>query len=77
MRLVDAVYQRIIDLANEGNKSLYKISKDGCIPYSTIATMKRSRTVKLSTLYGVCEGLDMELKDFFDSPLFDKTNITD
>ena len=77
MRLVDAVYQRIVDLANEGNKSLYKISKDGCIPYSTIATMKRSRTVKLSALYGVCDGLEMELKDFFDSPLFDKINITE
>lgn len=77
MRLVDAIYQRIINLANSEDKSIYRIAIDGGVPYSTIATMKRSRTVKLSTIYGVCDGLNIELKDFFNSPLFDKENITD
>ena len=77
MRLVDAVYERIRELANSCGKSLYKVARDGCVPYATIATMKRSSTVKLSTLYAVCEGLGVRLKDFFDSPLFDEENITD
>lgn len=77
MRLVDAVYARIVELANQADQSFYKVARDGCIPYSTIATMRRSRTVKLSTLYGICEGLNTTLRDFFDSPLFAKKNITD
>ena len=77
MRLVDAVYARIVELANQADKSFYKVARDGCIPYSTIATMRRSHTVKLSTLYGICEGLNTTLRDFFDSPLFAKENITD
>lgn len=76
MRLVDAVYTRIVELANQADQSFYKVARDGCIPYSTIATMRRSRTVKLSTLYGICEGLNTTLRDF-DSPLFAKENITD
>lgn len=77
MRLVDAVYARIVELANQEDKSFYKVARDGCVPYSTIVTMRRSSTVKLSTLYCVCDGLNITLKDFFDSPLFAKENISD
>lgn len=77
MRLVDAIYQRIVNLANSEDKSIYRVAIDGCVPYSTIATMKRSKTVKLSTIYGVCDGLNIALKDLFDSSLFDKENISD
>ena len=75
MKLVDAVYKRIVELANKNDKSIYKVAKDGNVPYSTIATMTRSNTVKLSTLYAVCDGLEVTLQDFFNSPLFDKNNI--
>jgi len=77
MRLVDAVYKRITDLANERNISLYKIAKDSCVPYSTIATMTRSKTVKLSTVYSICLGVNISLEEFFHSELFADNKISE
>ena len=71
MRLVDVVYKRIVELCNEHNLSLYRLTKTSGVPYSTIATMTRSNTVQLSTIKGICEGLKISLKTFFDSPMFD------
>lgn len=47
------------------------------VPRATIVTMTRSTTVKLSTVYGICEGLKITLEDFFHSSLFERENITD
>ena len=77
MRVVDAVHQRIKDLAKERNFTIYHLCKISGIPQATIATMSLSNTVKLSTIYGVCEGLGITLKDFFDSSLFNRENIVD
>lgn len=77
MRLVDAVYVRIVDLAKERGWSLNALATFCGVPHSTIATMTRSSTVKLSTVYGICAGLDMSLEEFFHSPRFDKDIITD
>lgn len=75
MKLVDAVYKRVIDLCNENNISLYRLSKNSCVPYSTIATMTRSKTVQLSTIIGICDGLNITLVEFFDSGYFLKSNL--
>lgn len=77
MRLVDAVYNRMIEIIDKQNTTVYAVAKNGCIPCSTIATMTRSKTVTLATIYGICLGLKISLKDFFDSPLFEEINITD
>ena len=47
------------------------------VPRTTIITMTRSNTVKLSTIYGICEGFNISLQEFFNSPLFDKENINE
>lgn len=77
MRLVDAVYARILDLVKERNITVNALADISGVPRSTIATMKRSSTVKLSTIYGVCAGLNISLEEFFKSPRFDKDLITD
>lgn len=77
MRLVDAVYLRILELAKNMTISLNKLATLSGVPCSTIATMTKSHTAKLSTIYGICEGAKITLKEFFDSPLFDRENITD
>ncbi|MCI8596069.1 MAG: helix-turn-helix transcriptional regulator [Clostridia bacterium] len=77
MRLVDAVYLRIIDLVKERNITIYNLSKRSGVPHPTILTMTRSSTVKLSTIYGICEGLEISLKEFFDSPRFKREIVTD
>ncbi|MBD5085904.1 MAG: helix-turn-helix transcriptional regulator [Clostridiales bacterium] len=77
MRLVDAVYKRIVDLAKERNLTINALANMSGVPRPTIVTMTRSSTVKLSTIYGICDGLNMTLQDFFNSPLFSKENIED
>lgn len=77
MRLVDAVYARIVDLAKERQISMNALANICGVPRSTIVTMTRSTTVKLSTIYGICAGLNISLQDFFNSPRFDKDKITD
>ena len=77
MRLVDAVYKRILELASERKLNMNELSNLSGVPRSTIVTMTRSSTTNMSTIYGICDGLNISLKEFFTSPLFDKENITD
>ena len=77
MRLVDAVYARIIQLMKERQITVNALANLSGVPRPTIATMTRSSTVKLSTIYGICEGLNITLQEFFNSPLFDPENITE
>ena len=77
MRLVDAVYARIIELAKERQLNMNALANKCGVPRPTIITMTRSTTVKLSTIYGICAGLQITLMDFFNSPLFSSENITD
>lgn len=77
MRLVDAVYKRIIEFAKARELNINALANLCGVPRSTIVTMTRSSTVKLSTIYGICDGLKITLQDFFNSPLFARENITD
>ena len=47
------------------------------IPRTTLISIPKVKTVTLATIYGVSEGAEITLKEFFDSPLFDRENITD
>lgn len=76
MRLVDAVYKRIVELANENKLNMNALANQCGVPRSTIVTMTRSTTVKLSTIYGICAGLNVTLEHFFASPLFNNQTLT-
>ena len=77
MRLVDAVYARILEFVKERKINMNTLANMSGVPRPTIITMTRSTTVKLSTIHGICEGLKITLMDFFNSPLFAPENITD
>jgi len=77
MRLVDAVYARILELVKQRQITINALANLSGVPRPTIVTMTRSTTVKLSTIYGICDGLKISLQDFFNSPLFDPENILD
>lgn len=77
MRLVDAVYLRISEYVKERKINMNAVANLSGVPRTTIITMTRSNTVKLSTIYGICEGLNISLQEFFNSPLFDKDNINE
>ena len=75
MRLVDAVNKRIMQLVKERGITVNALANLSGVPRPTIVTMTRSTTTKLSTIYGICEGLGISLKEFFDDPVFD--HVTD
>ena len=49
------------------------------MPQTTLTSIKkkRSRSVKIKTLYAICEGFDISLEQFFASPLFDRKTLHD
>ena len=77
MRLVDAVYARTEELLKEKCITMYKLCIEGGIPYSTLATMRNSKTVTLATVYGICQGFKISLNECFDLTLFDEENLGD
>ena len=77
MRLADAVYLRISEYVKERKINMNALANLSGVPRTTIITMTRSDTDKLSTIYGICEGFNISLQEFFNSPLFDKENINE
>ena len=79
MKLGYAVIIRIEQLCIEQNKSKYDLFLTSGVPQSTLTSIKKKRcqSVKVSTLYAICEGFDISLQEFFNSPLFERENIFD
>ena len=72
MQLSEAVRQRIINLAEERSITLHKLSLESGISYSILSGFinGESQSSKLVTLIHICEGLDIELNEFFTDKLF-------
>ncbi len=72
MNLSNAVKQRIIDIADQKNITIHKLALLSGVPYSTISSFLNGKcsSITLTTLLHICEGSDMELKDFFNDKLF-------
>lgn len=73
MKLSKAVKQRIINLANEQNITLHKLSLNAGIAYSTLSSFLNGKceSPKLVTILHICEGLNISLHDFFNDDLFE------
>ena len=72
MKLWDAIINRILDLANQNNITIHKLSLLSGIPYSTLSSFinKKSKSPTIDTILHLCEGLNIELKDFFSDKIF-------
>lgn len=75
----EAINLRIAELLKEHNLSVYKLSYLAGISNSIISDCKRGKVKEpsISSLIHICEGLDISLKDFFDSPYFDDVEAID
>ena len=73
MTLTDAVRKRIKNLLNEKNMNIWKLYKATGVSASTLTYFinQERGLITLRTLLHICEGFDIELKEFFDDPLFD------
>ena len=79
MNLQDAIILRIEQLCLEKNMTKYDLFKNSGVPQTTLTSIKKKRSgsLKLITLYSICEGFNISLEEFFSSPLFKRDNITD
>lgn len=77
--LSEAIKLRIDELLVENNISAYQLSYKAGISNSIISDCRRGKVKEptLSSIIHICEGFDIELKDFFDSPLFKDVEAID
>ena len=73
MTIKFAVQNRILELCNDRSITINKLATTCGITQSTLNNIisGRNNSVTLSTLKKICDGLEITIKDFFDSPLFD------
>lgn len=71
MTLSDAIRKRIKELAQEKGITINMVATLAGIPHTTLLSFMNntSNNPRITTLLHICEAFDMELKDFFDSPL--------
>ena len=79
MKLEDAIILRIEQLCLEKKMTKYELFKASGVPQSTLTSIKKKRSgsVKIITLYWICEGFDISLDEFFSSPIFKRENIVE
>ena len=72
MTLSQAVAHRILQLCNERNISINKLSLICGITQSTVNNIINggSKNPTISTIKKICDGMDMPLSEFFNSELF-------
>lgn len=77
MNIKNAISQRIVQLCEKNNITINKLSTMAGITQSTLndVVYGKSNNPTIKTIYYICFGLGIEIKDFFDSDLFH--NITD
>ena len=74
MQLLEAVQIRIdYFLKKKGLSSLWDLYKTSGVPKSTINALlgtEKNKLPRLPTLLHICEGLDTNLMEFFNDPMF-------
>lgn len=75
MRTKEAVAQRIIELCNERNIAVNALANISGVSPSTIYSMlnQKSQNPGVVSIKKICDGLEITVREFFDSPLFDET----
>lgn len=77
MQLNEAVSKRLIELLSERNMTQYQLFVRSGVPKSTIGNVVNCtyESVKLRIIHEMCQGLDISLCEFFQSPLFDEHHL--
>ena len=79
MHLNEAISKRISELCEKLGMTQYQLSMKSGVPQSTLSTIMQCKfpSMKIRIIYEVCEGFEISLMEFFESPLFDRENLTD
>ena len=73
MNAKGAVAARIVQLCEERNLAVNALANSAGIPPSTVYSLlnEKSQNPGIVTLKKLCDGLDISLREFFDSEIFE------
>ena len=73
MTIAEATVKRLLELCSERNITINKISNISGITQSTVSDIVNGTTTNsgIVTIKKLCDGFDISVRAFFDSPLFD------
>ena len=79
MTLIEATRTRITELCNEHNMNINQLAITSGINPSTIRSIYKfvSRAPSSGTIYYICLGFGISIKDFYDSNLFTELDDND
>ena len=77
MQLNEAVSKRLTELLNEHSMTQYQLYMKSGVPKSTIGNLINCTypSMKLRVIHELCQGLEIDLSDFFASQLFHEMNL--
>ncbi len=77
MQLNKAVSQRLTEILQQKGMTQYQLYMKSGVPKSTIGNVINCAydSVKLRIIHELCQGLDVSIFEFFDSPLFRESNL--
>ena len=77
MHLNQAVSMRIDELLKERDMTQYQLFSKSGVPKSTLSNLMHCAydSVKLRIIHEICQGFEISLSEFFQSPLFDEVNL--
>ena len=73
MNTKEAIAKRIIELCRENNIAINALANLSGVSPSTVYSMlnEKSQNPGVVSIKKLCDGLDITLREFFDSPIFD------
>ena len=77
MKLNEAVSRRLQELLKDRCMTQYQLSMRSGLPKSTIGNIVNCQydSMKLRIIHEICQGLGMNISEFFTSDLFDEDNL--
>lgn len=77
MKLNQAVSIRVSQLLKERGMTQYQLFTKSGVPKATISNVMNCAydSVKLRIIHEICQGFEISMTDFFQSPLFEEVNL--
>ena len=77
VKLNEAVSLRLKELLNQYHMTQYQLFSKSGVPKSTINNIIQCAydSVKLRIIHEICQGFQITITEFFQSPLFDEHNL--
>lgn len=77
MQLNQAVSMRVTELLKERSMTQYQLFVKSGVPKATLNNIIHCTydSVKLRIIHEICQGFEISITEFFNSPLFDELNL--